>query len=102
MDNWTEEENQQIEMLNGQCVMQALAFLQRAVTEEDLMKCFNVSSHESLNLVQEELKGILDKGVDLGFIVKSGNEYALPSTTYEADGDESKYFQSALFYGNFI
>lgn len=89
MDNHSNKfEEEEINILNGHCVIDALANVTN-VTENKLLKCFATSSAESHNLVQQELKRILDSGVSNGFIVKKGNKYELPrvENAYQVDAD---------------
>lgn len=92
MENqWNELEEEEITMLNGHCVINALASEKREITEDELLEYFiestDVLSH---NLVQRELNRILAVGVANGFISKNSNKYKLPSleNIYVADADE--------------
>lgn len=81
-------EEVQIGMFNGRCVMSCVASQENGVTEDDLLKFF-ITSNESHDLVQQELKRILNIGVRNGFIVRTDNKYAIQSLDgmYDTDGD---------------
>lgn len=82
-----------IRVYNGQCVMDALAASQKnKITEDELLEQFTASTDASRDHIENELKRILHDGVACGFIVKTGNEYAIPTleNLYEADCDESE------------
>lgn len=91
MDNrWNRRDEETIGMLNGHCVMNALASQKNEITEDELLERFIKSTDELEDLVENELKRILCSGVASGFILKTGSRYALPSleNVYEADCDE--------------
>lgn len=83
-------EEVEIEMFNGFCVINSLASQKHGVTENDLLECFITSGNNSRSLVQQELKCILDKGVRSGFILRKGNKYAIRNfkRMYDTDGDD--------------
>lgn len=85
------EHEEEIEMRNRQCVLNALVFLKNEVTADELLDCFIASNHEPHNVVRQELKRILRNGVVNGYIERNGNKYALPSlqTMYETDCDDA-------------
>lgn len=91
VNQWNQLENEKIKILNGRCVINAIASKKRAITEEELLKCFISSTDDSHNLVQRELNRILAAGVENGFIEKSCNKYALPSpgSVYVTDYDDA-------------
>lgn len=85
-------DDETIGILNGKSVITALASQKNKISEDELLEYFITSADEP-DLVENELKQILNNGVAGGFIVKTGNKYALPSleNIYEADcDDESK------------
>lgn len=89
LDN-VDEEN--VVMLNGRSVMNALAYLNSEVTENELLKLFIGSNREPRDLVQQEIKRVLDDGVINGFIGRNGNKYGISSSMenlYQVDGDDS-------------
>lgn len=73
------------------CVIEVLAYLRADASEDELVKCFETSSDEPQNLVQKEMKRILDHGVATGLIVRNANKYGLPNWKheYQIDGDDS-------------
>lgn len=86
--NGNQHEEDKIKRLNGQCVFNALASKRRAMTNEELRKCFNSST--TVDNAERELDRILAVGVENGFIEKTCNKYALPSLRNElvTDGDD--------------
>lgn len=89
-NQYNELDDETIGKLNGRCVMEVFASLRNEITENELLEHFFASTDDEYNLVEDELKRILNSGVVSGFIVKSDNGYALPSleTMYELDCDE--------------
>lgn len=90
VDYWNEYDEETIGMLNGYCVMNALASQKSKITEDELLERFITSDGQPHDLVECELKRILYNGVIGGFIVKTGNRYSLPNqeNIYEVDCDE--------------
>lgn len=90
MDKNSEKfDDKEIEKLNVRCVIGALALLE--ATEDELVKYFSTSSGEPQNVVEKEIKRVLDHSVINGWIVRNGNKYALPhrdDDEYQIDGDE--------------
>lgn len=82
------QEENEIVLLNGRCVLNALVLSKNGVTEDELLDCFIDSTHQPHKVLQE-LQQILNKGVVHGFIVRNGDKYALPSlqNMHEADAD---------------
>lgn len=76
MNYSNEQDDDQIKMLNGRYIMNALSFLNYEATENELLKHITQTGQ---NLDNEELKRILDYGVSNGFIMKNNNKYLLPS-----------------------
>lgn len=85
-------DEQTTEMLNGRCVINILASKKRKITEKQILDEFISSTDVPQDLVENELKRILHNGVTSGFIVKTGNRYALAGLEkmYEADCDDNK------------
>lgn len=98
MDNrwYNLDEEEEIGMLNGRCVTNALAIKRKETTKNELLQSFIASTDEPQDLVEDELTRILDIGVTDGFIVKLGNKYALPSleNIFEADYDDTNDSES--------
>lgn len=86
------QEDEEVAMLNGRAVMNALACLGTEVNENDLLKVFTASNGQSNRLVQQEIKRILDCGVSGGFIARRGNNYDLPrlDDSYHVDSGSRK------------
>lgn len=76
--NSDRSEDEKVLMLNGRSVMNALTFLNSAVTENQLLQCLTASNDEPRNIVKQELKRILDDAVTNGFITRNGGKYAIP------------------------
>lgn len=89
---WNELDEETIGMLNGYCVMNALASQKSEITEDELLERFITSTDQPHNLVEYELKRILYNGVIGGFITKTGNSYSIPGldNMYEVDCDEEE------------
>lgn len=90
MDNSEEVDGDQVKMLNGRYIMNALSFLNYEATENELLRHISVTGQPQ-NLDSEELKRILDYGVINGFIIKNDNKYSLPNLddVHQIDGSES-------------
>lgn len=91
MDSINYGDDDQIQMLNGRCVMNAFAFLNYEATESELLEHVTTTSGHPQNVVKQELKRILDFGVSNGFIMKNGNRYLLPrwENVHQVDGPPS-------------
>ncbi|XP_037039387.1 uncharacterized protein LOC119076626 [Bradysia coprophila] len=86
-----------IRVRNGHCVMDAIASQNNQITEDELFDQFITSTDASRDIIEDELRQILHNGMVGGFIVKTGNKYAIPTlqNTYATDcddgeGDDSK------------
>lgn len=90
-DNLYESDVEQVIMLNGRSVMNALAFLNSEATENELLECFSASNLDARDLVQQELKRTLDNAVTNGFITRNDGKYSVPGLgkMYQVDGDIS-------------
>lgn len=69
-------DDDQINMINGRCIMNALSFLNEA-TENELLRHITATGHPQ-NVVKAELKRVLECGVTNGFIMKNDKKYLLP------------------------
>ncbi|KAG4073078.1 hypothetical protein HA402_009497 [Bradysia odoriphaga] len=81
-----------VRVRNGHSVMNAIASQNNQITEDELLDQFITSTDAPRDLIEDELKEILHNGVVGGFIVKTGNVYAIPTfeNTYAADCDDSE------------
>lgn len=77
---WNENEEQQMRMLNGRSVMNALAFMQNEATENELCEHIITLTGQPDDLVKQEVKRILHYGINNGFLVKNGKNFSLPSS----------------------
>lgn len=94
------EEGKQIAKLNGRSVMEALAFLNYDATESELSQLIISSTGQPAKPVRDEVKRILDYGVNRGFIIKVKNNYSLPDV-YQTDCDK-KWKAAQKFFNNCI
>lgn len=74
-----EDEMQEIRRLNGQTVISALESMKNNATEREVSNYIIHQTGQPNNLVIEEVKRVLHKGISNGFIVKIGNNYTVPS-----------------------
>ncbi|KAG4076477.1 hypothetical protein HA402_014441 [Bradysia odoriphaga] len=87
---WNKIDVEDINKLNGQCVVDALTRRRYGISKLELLKCFNANDSKALHgSVQSELNRILVVGVENGFIVERCGKYALPNLecAYVNDGD---------------
>ncbi len=92
MDCSQNDDDRQINKLNGQCITELLSKLGGRVTKNELLKHFVSTSctQPSKVDVQRELSRVLSNGVSYGFIMKIGDEYSLPSQSidmFQIDAD---------------
>lgn len=85
---WNKDEKE-INMYNGHYVIATLSYLDNKASENELLKHILSTTAEPHNLVEQELRRILNNGVRNGFIIKIGNEYLLPTVQddYQLDSD---------------
>lgn len=86
----SKDDGQQIKMFNGQSVMNSLKLMNYRATENELSKHITTCTGQPAELVEQEVKRILDHGISNGFILKNGNDYSLPyfKDVYHIDADE--------------
>lgn len=68
----------------GQTVMAIIRHLNNAATLNDLIRYVGIAYGQPIEVVAERVERALRAGVHLGFIVKHGNIYLLPSHTYDS------------------
>lgn len=95
--HWNEDEIQEIIKLNGRAIIGVLANIKNNATAAEVSDY--IINHTGLtrhtDLVNQEVKRVLDNGVRDGFMVKVGNKYALPSLedVYQLDADEGEEYE---------